>query len=276
MKYNRLSPRQGLGLANFKQWSEGGSSRSRAPVPRYRGTVTVRLCSISRMFYAAFLQLIPFPSISYPLWDELTKLDLSAGAEMVSRCGISKSVYDSWPSWTFTLKCCPGPEMVCQQSLSRYLLASQDLLLFVLFVFSCFGSGVCICFQNPNSKIQNLTSQSYRQKHEAVAESFVGPSPFLCFSLDFSGPKTPRQKMGEFHARGPSRGGKAGLARCILLYALQAKLACWRRYPFSILFCHWSSFSLILFTKLSILTVVIFYRTFSRNKRGKLPRASNR
>lgn len=97
MKYNRLSPRQGLGLANFKQWSEGGSSRSRAPVPRYRGTVTVRLCSISRMFYAAFLQLIPFPSISYPLWDELTKLDLSAGAEMVSRCGISKSVYDSWP-----------------------------------------------------------------------------------------------------------------------------------------------------------------------------------
>ena len=183
MKYNRLSPRQGLGLAggrgaNFKQWSEGGSSRSRAPVPRYRyrSGPYVRVCFMRHF--------IPFPSISYPLWDELTKLDLSAGAEMVSRCGISKSVYDSWPSWTFTLKCCPGPEMVFQQSLSRNLLASQDLLFSKLGPFSLsFLSSLVLGQASPSvSKTRTPKSKIWPpklpKKHEAVAESFVGPSPF--------------------------------------------------------------------------------------------------
>lgn len=122
MKYNRLSPRQGLGLANFKQWSEGGSSRSRAPVPRYRyRSVMQHFAYVLRSISAAHsisIHFVPTVGWTYQVrpfcwgWNGLPLRYLQECLWLM----------------TFTLKCCPGPEMVCQQSLSRYLLASQDLL----------------------------------------------------------------------------------------------------------------------------------------------------
>lgn len=204
MKYNRLSPRQGLGqlgLANFKQWSEGGSSRSRAPVPRYRGTVTVRLCSISHMVlrsisaaHSISIHFVPTVGWTYQVrpfcwgWNGLplrylqeclwlmTKLDLYA--EMLP------GTWNGMSTEPVTIS--PG--------ISRSVVFKARTLLFVLFVFSCFGSGVCICFQNPNSKIQNLTSKVTDKNMKRWQNRLLDPVLFCAFHWISQVPKRPGKK----------------------------------------------------------------------------------
>ena len=118
--------------------------------------------------------------------------------------------YDSWPSWTFTLKCCPKPGMVCQQSLSWYLVACQDLLFSNLRPFSLSFSSSLVLGQasasvsktrTPKSKIRPPKSQ--KKKWNGCRQRLLNPVLFLCLSLDFpSGTKTPRQKIGESSMQG--------------------------------------------------------------------------
>lgn len=115
----------------------------------------------------------------------------------LTSCPMGVSPRMSWPSETFTLKCCLGSGMVCHQSQSWYLMACQDqkvlaqTLLFVLFVSSCFRSVAWVSkIQTPKSKIDPRITNKQKNWNGCISLMSTGERdvskkrillPFLCF-----------------------------------------------------------------------------------------------